>query len=213
MLSRRFQDSCFSKFIDSWSPFHLLFSRFWTTGTMNLGITVHLLVCAWTLHPKTRNQETGMLEVPWLAVELREWFAVTRWTFPWPTHHFFPKVSSWESLSWMLTQKPQMDGRPLGQIIFLDSCLSPLSLSFDQLMNECPEVSNNHWIDKWPWETFRRRPWHNEGKRVDHSSEAVQKFLFLQDSSFLSLPNGDYRIDGCSFLLQTSSFLWSTNSG
>jgi len=34
------------------------------------------------LHPKSRNQGKGMLEVPWLAVELREWFASHRLTFP-----------------------------------------------------------------------------------------------------------------------------------
>ena len=39
--------------------------------------------CAWRLHPKTRKQGKGMLEVPWLPVELREWFAVTRSTFLW----------------------------------------------------------------------------------------------------------------------------------
>ena len=35
------------------------------------------------LHPKSRNQRKGMLEVPWLAVELREWFASHRLTFCW----------------------------------------------------------------------------------------------------------------------------------
>ena len=30
----------------------------------------------------SRNQGKGMLEVPWLAVELREWFASHRLTFP-----------------------------------------------------------------------------------------------------------------------------------
>ena len=38
--------------------------------------------CACLLHPKSRNQGKGMLEVPWLAVELREWFASHRLTFP-----------------------------------------------------------------------------------------------------------------------------------
>ena len=40
-----------------------------------------LFTCAWLLHPKSRNQGKGMLEVHWLAVELREWFASTRSTF------------------------------------------------------------------------------------------------------------------------------------
>ena len=38
-------------------------------------------IFAWRLHPKTRSEGKGMLEVPWLAVELREWFAVRRSTF------------------------------------------------------------------------------------------------------------------------------------
>ena len=42
----------------------------------------YLLSCACLLHPKSRNQGKGMLEVPWLAVELREWFASHRLTFP-----------------------------------------------------------------------------------------------------------------------------------
>ena len=33
------------------------------------------------LHCESRNQGKGMLEVPWLAVEPREWFASTRSTF------------------------------------------------------------------------------------------------------------------------------------
>ena len=40
-----------------------------------------------------------MLEVPWLAVELREWFAVTRWTFPWhlssPSYRYSCKDERW----------------------------------------------------------------------------------------------------------------------
>ena len=36
---------------------------------------------AWRLHCESRNQGKGMLEVPWLAVEPREWFASTRSTF------------------------------------------------------------------------------------------------------------------------------------
>jgi len=39
------------------------------------------LSCAWLLHPKNRSKGKGMLEVPWLAVELREWIASTRSTF------------------------------------------------------------------------------------------------------------------------------------
>ena len=39
--------------------------------------------CAWLLHPNIKNQGKGMLEVPWLAVELREWFASSRSTFHW----------------------------------------------------------------------------------------------------------------------------------
>ena len=42
---------------------------------------VSSLSCACLLHPKSRNQGKGMLEVPWLAVEPREWFASTRSTF------------------------------------------------------------------------------------------------------------------------------------
>ena len=34
---------------------------------------------AWRLSPKSRK-ERGMLDLPWLAVELREWFASTRST-------------------------------------------------------------------------------------------------------------------------------------
>ncbi len=36
----------------------------------------------WRLHPKTIKQGMGMLEVTWLSVELREWFAARRSTFP-----------------------------------------------------------------------------------------------------------------------------------
>jgi len=39
--------------------------------------------CAWLLHPNIKNQGKGMLEVPWLAVELKEWFASSRSTFHW----------------------------------------------------------------------------------------------------------------------------------
>ena len=38
------------------------------------------LLLAWRLSPKSRK-ERGMLDLPWLAVELREWFASTRSTF------------------------------------------------------------------------------------------------------------------------------------
>ena len=38
------------------------------------------LLLAWRLSPKSRK-ERGMLDLPWLAVELREWFASTRLTF------------------------------------------------------------------------------------------------------------------------------------
>ena len=37
--------------------------------------------CAWLLAPNIKNQGKGMLEVYWLAVELREWFASSRSTF------------------------------------------------------------------------------------------------------------------------------------
>ena len=37
--------------------------------------------CAWRLISESRNQGKGMLEVPWLAVEPREWFASKRSTF------------------------------------------------------------------------------------------------------------------------------------
>ena len=42
------------------------------------------LLLAWRLSPKSRK-ERGMLDLPWLAVELREWFASTRSTFLWFT--------------------------------------------------------------------------------------------------------------------------------
>ena len=53
--------------------------------------------CAWRLHPKTRKQGKGMLEVPWQAVELREWFAVTRSTFQ--CFFFCLLVDQWTAVS------------------------------------------------------------------------------------------------------------------
>ena len=72
---------------------------FFLTGLHFFHLLVGLLLCcllfwsssfesnfyAWRLHPKTRKQGKGMLEVPWLAVTLRKWFAVTRSTFLFPS--------------------------------------------------------------------------------------------------------------------------------
>jgi len=54
--------------------------------------------CAWLLHPNIKNQGKGMLEVPWLAVELREWFASSRSTFHWLSVDFPSLAVTYTSL-------------------------------------------------------------------------------------------------------------------
>ena len=47
------------------------------------------LFSAWRFNPKRKDQGKGMLEVPWPAVDLREWFALERSTFWSMTVHSF----------------------------------------------------------------------------------------------------------------------------
>ena len=69
--------------------------------------------CACLLHPKSRNQGKGMLEVPWLAVELREWFASHRLTFPCSSIIILPPlVMSLGLITWChisLAYEPRID--------------------------------------------------------------------------------------------------------
>ena len=71
--------SSFPNTRSSWSNGLFLCSR----GPMIRQPPCDLRSCAWLLHPNIKNQGKGMSEVPWLAVELREWFASSRSTFHW----------------------------------------------------------------------------------------------------------------------------------
>ena len=71
---------------------------------------------AWRLHCESRNQGKGMLEVPWLAVEPREWFASTRSTFQCRESWF--NLRNFQSLPVVLLDIPRNTSRTTGKFLF-----------------------------------------------------------------------------------------------